>query len=218
MSAIPSAVSDFARACGLAASAQALAQIDVDRDRAAELAAEAERVARSLASPGQTALVLVYVAVALARVDPRHATRLTDDAERAARSIGDDRMRADVLALAADALASTDRERAARLVGDAERVAQSIAYSTPKYALRAGQSFNEYRKAHDLSQVARTLSSSHPDRAERIARSIADEGERGEALGEIMAESLRDSYGVERGLYPRSRFAGQAFLTVFFSG
>src|SRR5258708_39115400 len=50
MSAVPSIGSDFARAYGPAALARVLARIDLDRS--AGLAAEAERIARSLTSPG----------------------------------------------------------------------------------------------------------------------------------------------------------------------
>ena len=69
----------------LAAVARALAE--VDRDRAAVLAADAEQIARTITDPDSRAQALAAVARALAEVDRDRAAVLAADAEQIARTI-----------------------------------------------------------------------------------------------------------------------------------
>jgi hypothetical protein len=146
----------------LAEFAKVLARIDPDR--AARLADDAERIAQSITSPGQTVMVLACIVRALAQIQPERAARLADDAERIARSITDERERADVLALAADVLAPIDPGRAARLTADAERAAESIS--------------DEHGRTRALLDLVKVLAKTDPDRAERAAWPITDEDSR----------------------------------------
>jgi hypothetical protein len=105
------------KAWALAIIAEAIAA--TDRDRAARLAAEAERTARSITSKYWKARAVAHIAEAVAAVDP-------DRAERIALSITDDNEKISALAARARAMATTDPDRAARLAAEAERTARSI--------------------------------------------------------------------------------------------
>jgi hypothetical protein len=128
----------------------------------------------------------------VAATEPDRAVRLAADAERITRTYtaeGAQGKRASALANVSRVLVEVDPEHAEELAAEAERVAQAIAYPTPK-SLQTGQAVNEHRKAREVSQVARALSSSDPSRAERIARSITDESQRDETLSVIIADSF----------------------------
>jgi len=64
----------------------------------------AERIARSVTSPGQAVLVLAYVARALAQINPGRAARLAGDAERIARSVTFEPQKREALSVIAEML------------------------------------------------------------------------------------------------------------------
>ena len=155
-----------------------------DQARAAQLIAEAERIAYSAAEYVRD-FPLAALAGALAVIDPDRAEDITrsitndfsrahaltdiaktladtdpDRAERIARSIPDQSSMATALTWIARTLAPTDPDRAARLIADAERIALA--------------STDEATRVNVLADVAEALAASDPDRAERVARSIPD--------------------------------------------
>ena len=88
-----------------------------DDAHAAELAEEAETVARSEYDPSRRTRELVEVAAAgRARHDPERAARLLGEAEATARSITDPSMRGSALAVVASAMADAGDRRRAELV------------------------------------------------------------------------------------------------------
>ena len=124
-----------------------------DQARAAQLIAEAERIAYSAAEYVRD-FPLAALAGALAVIDP-------DRAEDITRSITNDFSRAHALTDIAKTLADTDPDRA-------ERIARSIT--------------EDFSKTQALSDIAKTLADTDPARAERIARSITDQSSMATAL------------------------------------
>jgi Trypsin-like peptidase domain len=103
-----------------ALTAVAKALIDIDRDRALTLIADAEQTARSIPTGDEQVEALTTVAGALAAVDQDRALALMADAEQTARSIPNPSFYAMALTTVAEALADTGQwdqaERTARII------------------------------------------------------------------------------------------------------
>ncbi len=178
-----SITNDSSKASALANVAEALAATDPDR---------AVRVAQSITDDNSKAVALSDVAEALAATDPNRA-------EQVAQSITDEVLKAWTLASLAEALAALIPDRAARLSADAELVAQRVIdesrkastprdeldFTDPDYASRLSQSFSDEFKIARLTNVARLLAAVDPDRAERVAQSIAYENVKASALASV---------------------------------
>lgn len=155
-----------------------LASVDPDR---------AERLADSIPASYYRAKGLRGVARALASVDP-------DRAERVAQSILNDHDKKNALADVAEVLAATDLDRAERIydsIGMRPGVlARTLASSDPERALRLARSIgHEPLRVSVLGSIAVALEVTDPGRAERLlddaerlARSIPDDGKRATAL------------------------------------
>jgi hypothetical protein len=187
------------KAYALARIADAVAA--ADPDRAAQLATDAERIAKSNTVRWQES-VQCRVVETMAITDP-------DRAERIARSITSKGWRAHALARIAVAMAATDPERATQLAAEAKRkanwmgrparkavrslVIEAMATIDPDRAERiAGSLTDEYWKASALTSIAGTVAATDPDRAahlateaERIARSLTDTERTASALARI---------------------------------
>jgi TIR domain len=162
-----------------------------NRDRAARLFADAERIARSVTSGMKGSVaehiareqVLQGVAEALAASDP-------DRAERIARSMTLDTKKASALSGVAKALAASDPGRAARLITEAERVIPTISVD---------DAFGDFSRERLVSDVAQALAAIDPDRAERLARSITKAWYKDPALGDVaQALAVTDPDRAER--------------------
>ncbi len=153
-----------------------------DPERATRLFASAERIACSIIRKRLKAEALSSVAEVSAATDP-------DRAERIAHSIGDRYWKAQTLSRVAKALAATHPDRAERIarsiagksskVPATSGVAEALEPADPELAALLlavaepiGHSSDQYWKAQALIGVAEALAATHPDRAERIARSI----------------------------------------------
>jgi CHAT domain len=130
-----------------------------DPDCAAQLGADAERIAQSITDKSVKSKALADIARALAATDPARAAQLGADAEAIALRIADKSLKPTPLVYITRALAATDPDRA-------ERITQSIA--------------DEFLKGPAVASIARALAATDPDRAaqlgadaERIAQSIA---------------------------------------------
>jgi hypothetical protein len=173
-----------------------------DPDRAVRLLAGAEHAAQSITKRSPKAEALTAVAEALAAIDP-------DRAERIARSIILKKWQVPALAAVAKALAPTDPDRASQLLADAQRTTWSI-YATREPRLSvlaalaaidpdraehaAAKSFTDDEDGNVLAlvRVAEALAATDPGRsarvvtrAERIAASIVDRGQRAAALSYV---------------------------------
>jgi hypothetical protein len=159
--------------------------VPVRNDRAAGLAADAERIAQSITDEGDKAWTLAAVAEALAATDPDRAARLAADAERIAQSLTDEDDKALVLGEVAEAVAATDPDRAERIalyITDEAgkgwalaQVAEAVAATDPDRAERIALYItDEAGKAWVLAWVAEAVAATDPDRAERIAQSYTD--------------------------------------------
>jgi hypothetical protein len=171
------------QASALAKVAETLAA--TDRRRAAQLIADAERIAKPINVVGLKSGALVNIAKAVAATDRRRAARLIADAERIIQSDtdADTYSKAEALANVARALAATSPGRAERMaqsitipgIGDGvlAKVAGALAATDLGRAERMAQSITwENAKAEALAEIAGTLAAIDPDRAEAIAQSI----------------------------------------------
>jgi hypothetical protein len=135
-----------------------------DPDAAAQMLADAERIAQSQLRDNK-ASGLADIAKALAATDPDRAARLFADAERIAQSIWPEDSKARTLAHVVTALAVIDPDRAER---------------TARWSIT-----DETQKAIALADIAKTVAATDPDRAERIARSIDNNFLKAIALADI---------------------------------
>ena len=127
-----------------------------NRARAAVLAADAERMARSFFSQIETliprpelkAILFTQVAEAISIADPGGAGRILADAQRSARLVDDGESSIQLLTQIATGMALIDRDRATQL-------ARSLA---PKLS-----------RARAMAAVAKALSGSHPEEAALLA-------------------------------------------------
>ena len=193
-----SITNESSKAWALSGVAKALAA--TDPDRAARLLADAERIANSITDESSKASALSDIAEALAATDP-------DRAERIANSITDESAKASALRGIAEALAATDPDRAERIANSitseycegigAERHREGAGRHRPR-PRRTHRQLHHRRaaKASALSDIAKALAATDPDRAarlladaERIANSITDESSKASALSGI-AEAL----------------------------
>lgn len=153
-----------------------------------------ERIAESIIDgPAWTAWLLASVAQKIGNSDPDRARSLISRAERVARSITDAPNRANVLCRIAQAAADTDPYLAAWLITDSVGVAQLIVpRPSTSYRIPGGTSIDPgQEKAKILGGIARTTATIDPDYAERIAKSITSEDEKGDAQVKIVAAVVR---------------------------
>jgi len=140
-------------------------------ERAAGLIGDAERIARCRTADWITEGALADVATALATVDP-------DWAERIVRSIPADLKAAGALAYIGQAVALTDPDRASQFFAEAEQIAVAVGRSTALF-------FDDYALAEvavAMAVAALALATTDSHRAERVARSIVDDGWRARSL------------------------------------
>ncbi|MFI5749886.1 hypothetical protein ACIBBE_29050 [Streptomyces sp. NPDC051644] len=201
---------------------------DEARSHAAELAHEAEAVARTITHAYEHALALLHAAGAMARVaETDHAASLVEDAVEVAWTLLDAELLASALGCAAEAMArSGDTSGAVDLAREAEDAARSItdpwaqALALSYLAVAAARAVDTILAldlADEAESAARTITdpetqaaalsyaaagmarAGDADRALAVARSITDPHERARALVEVAAGMARAG-AVERAL------------------
>jgi hypothetical protein len=142
----------------------------------ARLLAEAEQIARALPDEYERSAALVHIATAICRADPPHAARLLDDARyspRPAAEAGSQRRRSLVEYLiesctveVGTVVARVDPVAADQLLADISAYSRRLTFR---------QTGTEEETAKVISAIAEAAAGANPDRADRIARLVADE-------------------------------------------
>ena len=165
------------RAQVLAAMTRAIAAIG--SQRAARLADDLARGARSLSRPRTRARELALIAEILAAASPDQAVRLANEAARGARSQEDPTARAEILGDVAETLAAVYPAWAGRLADEADRADRAAHYSGMRTMLDG-----------ELVWIVWTLASLKSwDAAEQAAHAITDPKPRTQALT-ALAEAI----------------------------
>ncbi len=191
---------DYVKAQALSAVAAAAAA--TDPARAARYLAEAEGIASSITEEWDRAQALLGIAKEVAATDPDHAEVL-------ARSITYEATKAQALCKVATVVSATDSARADRLLAESEGIAwsldsvsqalalrnlaEAIAPNDPDHAIRllAGAQKAEWALVPQEGKISVLggIAVTDPDRAEDIARSLADKVEQAWALS-LVADAV----------------------------
>ncbi|MET7427199.1 hypothetical protein [Dactylosporangium sp. NPDC005555] len=186
---------------------------DTEPRRAADLAAEAVRLADDVADVRSQVNILTPVAEVIATAEPAAAGPAITRAAKAARTIEDSVARAEALAELAVVAADADRPGAAALVHEAatlvERpISPDDTYPYPAAVATVATGFaaigqlnqsvtvarrlDRFMRNRTLTTIARLAAVDHLERAESIAESIDELDERAEALSDIALEIVDD--------------------------
>jgi len=174
--------------------AEALA--DVDHDRAASLAADAERTAHSVADYSERARAVAAVAKLLAKIDQARAAALVADAEQTVRSIANRSEQAWALRSLAEALADVGHWESA------EQIAQAI--TDPHVKVMAYQAVASALAAASKLEPVGEGEALHGRACRLLARILAEEDwlEGIKLLGELNRSGIAAIYEALRSLKP----------------